>query len=459
MTRTEQLAGFIVDTDYDSIPKELIHLAKKAILDLLGVTLAGSKLEPSAELVAKYAGAMGGGPEAAILGKGLKVPAEIAGMANGTIGHALDYDDTFPIHLGIPAHPSVPVVPSVLALGEKYRIPGKKILASLMLGLEVEARLGLAFGHHLVELGWHITPIIGSIGAAAAASRILELDLRKVQNALGIAASLSCGLKQNFGTMTKPFHAGCGARNGIAAAALAGQGFTANENIFDVPASFLGAFSGGREPDATCLTRELGSSWIMSNGIGFKPYPSCRASHCGVDAALFLKERNQLNPSKITEVTCHPTELVGRILSHHQPRTYLEAKFSLEYCVSTALLNGRVALEHFTPQSLSSPGVQQLMSRVRVIPTKHESPGKDGDHGLTTRIRVVMDDGKEYSHEVSVPKGEPENPMTEEDFSIKFMDCARYALSNEAIDKCMDRILNLESLSNVGELMDLFYGS
>lgn len=458
-TRTEQLASFIVHTDYSSIPEELVSLAKRAIVDYLGVTLAGSKLEQSAELIANYARGMGGEPEAGVIGKGFKVSAPTAALANGTIGHALDFDDAYAIHLGIPAHPSVPILPTVLALGEKYHLSGQRVLASFIIGLEVESRVGSILGQHLVRLGWHTTPIIGSIGSAAATSKILRLNILKTEHALGIASSLAGGLIQNFGTMTKPFHAGCAARNGIAAGLLAEQGFTANEHIFDVPAGFLGAFSGGRELDTTGLTNDLESSWIVSHGIGFKPYPSCRASHCGIDAALYLRSKYQLEADKIAEVTCHASELVCKILSYHQPRTYLEAKFCLEYCVSVALMDGEVSLQHFTSENVSDPRIQRLISKVRMVPAKNEKPGNDLGHELTTRLTVRLDDGREYSHEVVLPKGEPENPMSEEDLASKFRDCANLILSLETTRKCMELVFNLESVRDISEFMEICCGN
>jgi 2-methylcitrate dehydratase PrpD len=453
-SKTEQLASFIIDTDFGGIPKELVSLARKAILDYLGVTLAGSKLGQSADLIADYVKRCGANSEAAVIGKGFRTSVEMAALANGTIGHALDFDDAYPIHLGIPAHPSVPVIPCILALGEKHHVSGEEVLTSFVLGFEVETRVGSIFGSSLVALGWHTTPIMGSIGAAAAASRVLRLDTDKTRNALGIAASLASGLKHNFGTMTKSLHAGNAARNGVIAGMLAEQGFTASRDIFDAPANFLGAFYGGREPDLTGLTRDLASAWLMSHGIGFKPYPACRTAHAGIDAALEMRNRYQLDAARITEIVCQASELVYAELAYHRPQTGLEAKFSLEYCISAALLDGQVSLEHFNTEKVLEPRVQELINRVRLEPDTGERAYHDIGHQLTVRL----DNGSEYSLRVSLPRGEPDNPMTEEDMIAKFRDCAHLALSPADIERCLQLVLNLESAPDVTDLMTICCG-
>ena len=375
----------------------------------------------------------------------------MAALANGTMSHALDFDDAYPNQIGIPAHPSVPVIPCVFALGEKYNLSGKELLASYILGFEIETRVGSVFESRLVKSGWHTTPVIGVIGAAAAASKVLRLHSEKTQNALGIAASFSSGLLHNFGTMTKPLHVGNAAQQGIMSALLARRGFTACKDIFDSPMIYFKAFTGESKNDISGLTKELGSSWLMAKGIGFKPYPSCRATHAGIDAALELKRRYQFDVNSISDIICRASKMVYDILTYHHPKTATEAKFSLEYCLSCALLDGRVSLQHFTAERLNDPRIKELMEKVRLEPASSEVSYNDIGYQLTIRLN----DGNEFSHRVIAPKGEPDNPMTDEDMALKFKDCAGYTLSSTNAERCLQLILNLDSVSVINELMEI----
>ncbi|MBI2287835.1 MAG: MmgE/PrpD family protein [Chloroflexi bacterium] len=244
---TEEIVKFITGISYKQLPSAVIDTSKMAILDCLGVTLAGAE-ESSSKIISQYVRETGR-PEAGVIGRSFKTSIDQAAWANGTQGHALDYDDYFiPDHL-TPYHPTVAILPAILAVGQKHHLSGKDILLAYNTGFEVEARIALACIQQQYDLGWHTTSTLGSLGAAAAISKMLRLNEEKTAIALGIASSLAGGLRQNFGTMTKPLHAGNAARNGVVAAILAQSGFTADRNILDGPLSFGNVL--GRQPQAT----------------------------------------------------------------------------------------------------------------------------------------------------------------------------------------------------------------
>ncbi len=245
MGATEKIVNFIIETDYEHIPKGAIAVAKNAILDYLGVTVAGSS-EPVARIIAGQVRQMGAAGEAGVVCQNFRTSCDLAAWINGAASHALDYDDTFPAPVvGYNLHPTVAVLPAVLALGEKYEVSGSDILAAYIVGIEVLFRAGASIGRYTSEVGWHPTPILGVEGAVAATAKILKLNAWQIQMALGIASSLAGGLSRNYGTMTKPLHAGSAARNGVVAALLARNGFTAIPGILEGEFSFYNMFSGG----------------------------------------------------------------------------------------------------------------------------------------------------------------------------------------------------------------------
>ena len=242
---TEKVARFIAETGYEDVPGEAVRIAKKAILDWVGVTIAGSN-EPVTRIVSEQVRRMKAVGEAGVIGKGFQTSADLAAWANGTAGHALDYDDTFANAAAFNFHPTVAILSAVLALGEKIKSSGREILASYIVGIEAESRIGAAIGRHTSETGWHLTPVVGTMGAVAASASILRLHTEQARMALGIASSMAGGLLQNFGTMTKPLHGGNSARNGVVAALVAQNGLTANESIMEGNFGFCSMFSAGK---------------------------------------------------------------------------------------------------------------------------------------------------------------------------------------------------------------------
>ncbi len=306
-------------------------------------------------------------------------------------------------------HPSVPLLPAVLALGEKLDSSGSEVIDAFVLGFEVECKLGRVIGAPHYALGWHATSTLGTLGAAAACARLLRLDADQTQTALGIAASLASGVRQNFGTMTKPLHAGWAAHNGVIAATLAGRGFTADSAALEGESGLLSAASGDARLNSRALSR-LGDPWeIVSPGIGVKLYPCCYATHRAIDAALEIVASDGPHHSNIESVEVTVSRGTLMPLQKPLPATGLEGKFSMEYCIAAALADGRVGLATFTDDAVRRPDLRKLMKRVVVREER-----RAGAFPIGGRALVSVDTSGKVNHArvVETPKGDPQNPLS-----------------------------------------------
>ncbi len=443
---TEKLAQFVVDTSYDSLPEGAVSAAKRAVLDTLAATIAGCREEASG-IITGYVRELGTAGEAGVVGSGFRAAASEAALANGTLAHALDYDDVSTSMLG---HPSAPLLPAVLAVAEKTGAPAKDVIVAFVLGFEVECKVGSAIGASHYARGWHPTATLGTLGAAAACAKLLRSELAATRAALGIATSLAGGTRQNFGTMSKPLHAGTAARNGVVAASLAAKGFTADASIIEAPLGFLHLFGVG-EHDGEKAVASLGQPFdIISPGISVKLYPCCYASHRAVDAALQLQKETDIEPRRIARVEARVSRGTAIPLIHHRPRTGLEAKFSMEYCLAAALLDGRINLASFSDEAVQRPQTQELLRRVEIVEEEEGQPIV----GPAT-VTVILDDGGQHSRHVETPRGDPKAPLTWQELVAKYRDCAASILTDAATARSAEIIADLEAAPDVGELMGI----
>ena len=312
MRATAHLAEFVTKSRWEDCPAEAVDIARRAILDCLGVMLAGS-IEPAARIVAEVARAEGGSPLATVVGTPLRTGTVWAALANGTAAHALDFDDTNFAMLG---HPSAPVLSAALAAGELVMADGRALVHAFLLGFEVETTMASVMNPPHYEKGFHATGTLGTMGAAAAAARLLGLDAAQTRAALAVAASQASGLKENFGTMTKPFHAGHAARSGVLSALLARDGFTASEQAIEGPQGYFAVLSAGKRDEQ--VLDSLGAPWkILETGVAVKPYPSCACTHSIIDSALELQRTHRIRPEQVAEVT---VGVERRRPAHSHPR-------------------------------------------------------------------------------------------------------------------------------------------
>ena len=438
MRVTSMLAEFIAKSRFEECPPTAVDAARRAITDCLGVMLAGSA-EPAARIVQSVARTEGGTPLATIVGTGQRTGGVWAALANGTAAHALDFDDTNFAMLG---HPSAPVLSAALAAGELATATGQELVHAFLLGFEVETTLAETINPAHYEHGWHATCTLGTLGAAAAASRLLGLDAGQTVTALAVAASQASGLKENFGTMTKPFHAGHAARSGVLAALLAREGWTASDRAIEGPQGYLQAFSAGRRELGALDT--LGAPWkITTTGVAVKPFPSCACTHSIIDGALELRRTHALRPEHIASVTIGVNRAVPRILIHSDPRNGLEAKFSGEFSAAAALVDGRVGIATFTDDKVRDPAVRDLMSRV-TMDVDPDIPGELERH-MWTRLTVRLADGRSLSIGPREVPGHPANPLSPEALRDKFTECARLALPPDRVESLAEMLATLDT--------------
>ena len=453
---TERVAHFIAQTQVENISQDVLNMSRLGITDVIGVALAGLK-EKQSEIITDYARRTGGVAECSVIGAGFKTSPYLAALVNGTMGHALDYDD---LAVSLIGHPSVFLAPAILAIGESIGASGEDVLTAYVVGYEVACCVaGPILQSHYVQ-GWHSTATFGSLGAAAAAAWLLKLNVHQARMALGVAASLAGGLRQNFGTMTKPLHAGKAAANGVQAALLAQAGFTADENIIEAPLGFAKVFGHNEEADWAKASENLGRIFLITSAVGLsiKPYPSCGFTHPAIDAALYIKKEYKVNADDVAEVELGVSPFDKQILIHHSPKTGLEGKFSLEYTVARALLSGGVRLRHLTDEAVAEPQVKSLMKKMRWV-EKYPLPVMGTAEGLGTKsVTVRLKDGREFPKEVTIAKGMPQNPLTLDEFNSKFRDCASTALSEEDVAKSLSILTNLQEVENIKELMEILAG-
>ncbi|HXH14216.1 MAG TPA: MmgE/PrpD family protein [Alphaproteobacteria bacterium] len=435
---TRELGQLVASTGYDALTPSVIERAKWAIMDGVAAMLAGST-EPASVIVTSLIQEFGGAPMATIVGRGVRTTLPWAAYVNGTMAHALDYDD---ISWPMGGHPTAPLLPVILSLGEHYHVTGREALLAYVVGFEVEAKLGRAVNMVHYEKGWHPTATLGTFGAAAAAGKLLQLNSEELTHAFGIAASEASGLKENFGTMTKPLHAGHCAKNGLLAALLAKRGFTAAPEALEGRFGFGNLFVGPGVVDFTSVTKEFGNPWeLASTGVVFKAYPCCGSTHAAIDAMLALRTTYGLSAEAIAGIEARVQPNRVHVLVHPHPRTGLEAKFSLEYCVATAALEGELRLRHFADAWVRRSQNQALTAKTKGL-VHSDSTNSHSE------VTVYLQDGRRLTHRVAHAKG----ITTIEELHRKYRDCAEGVLASEAIGRSLSLIEHLEEVGDLALL-------
>ena len=452
MEITRGIAEYLVDSDLEQFPQEAVEAAKGAITDCLGCMLAGCR-EPLADILCEFIQAGGGRPLASVVGRGFKTSAADAALVNGAMAHALDYDD---ITRAIKGHPSAVLLPAALALAEEEGASGREVLLAYMLGFEVACSVGEAMGvAYSDDLGWHPTGPLGALGAAAAASRILRLDREHTAMALSLAASQAAGLRQNFGTMTKPFHAGSACRSGITAAKLVQAGFTASLDAIEGRFGFMHAFSGGEGYDQERVLQTLGSRcYLVESGIEVKKYPCCGSAHLALDAISRLMEREKIEAEQVDRIDVKVDFDPPRSLIHSRPKTALEGKFSMQYCLAAFLLDGQVGLKTFSDQQVSRREAQALIPKVEM----QRISGFEGQPSWTeayNQVEVHLSDGRMLTQRADRITQGALRGVTIPEIQAKFRDCASSVLSRAATEELVGLLEQMEELESIQGLTGL----
>lgn len=436
MGETQELSEYVSEVEYDDIPDEVRNHAKTAIRDYIGVALFGSHHEVG-DAIDDYLEAHGGDGSSTVFQREAK-SAPSAALANGAFGHAIDYDDTFE---SIVIHPTSPVFAAALTATEEADASTTDLLTAYVVGCEVAYRVGHSTYPEHYQKGWHSTGTAGSFGAAAAAASALSLPTDEIAHAFGIVASSSSSLKKNFGTMTKPLHAGHAAQMGLRAVLLAENGFTADPEILegDIGYSQVMTIDGAYDPED--ITDGFYEEWGVLD-IGFKPYPSGVITHAAMDAMRTLVRDNDLEPATVESVTVTLDDAASEMLHHEQPEDALQAKFSIEFCLAAILREGRAGIHEFTDEYVDEPETQNAIAKV----SRAFEPNLFGDDfaGYGAIVQMTMSDGQELREEVRYAPGSPNNPTEEDRLRRKFFECAESRMSRDDAETLEDAIMNLE---------------
>ena len=445
MTIAEGLAERIHSVRYDALPEDALHWARVAILDTVGVTLAGAS-EPCARIASRVlTGNISAGPSL-VFGTDRRAPPLDAAMINGTAAHALDFDDCSNTLGG---HPSAPILPALFALGETLEVDGRAFLAAYIAGFETEARISRGINFHHYEKGWHPTATIGVFGATAACAHLLGMAPDRIAVALGLAASFASGLKANFGTMTKPLHVGHSSRNGLLAALLVADGFTANSGAFEHRQGFLEVFNGAGNYDADAILRDWGAPLdITRPGVAIKQYPCCGSTHPAVDAMLALVREYDIAPASIERIDAwtHPRRLAHT--NRPDPNSALDAKFSVQYCLARAAIDRQVTLADFDGDAHRDPEVRAMLARVFAAP--HPEMAMASTDHFGGEVRITLKDGSTLSRRVNQPIGrDSDHPLPRDLLEAKFMSCATRAIARETARHLLTLLNRLDDVRRI----------
>lgn len=438
---TNRLSEFNLRTSWEDIPQEILHEGKRCLINFIAVAMYSSR-DPSLDILLNIFDLEGGKSHSSIFGVGRRTTMQNAALANGYLGHLEDYDDT---HYPTVIHPSSPTFPAALAVGEQLGVSGRDVLVASVLGMEICCRIGVAVVEEQYNHCWHITGTCGVFGAAMAAGRLVGLDTNQMVYAAGIAATQASGLREGFGTMTKPFHPGRAAQSGVMAALLADGGFTATTQAIEGERGFARAFS--EHPQLFKATEELGDRWeILSNGL--KLYSCGMATHSLIDAAVSLRSEEGVTPENIESIRArvHPSVLEKVNRSH--PATGMEGKFSLQHCIALGLVEGAALPHHFIDAKVADRTIAALRDRIIASP----EPMLDEEEA---ELDVVLQDGRTLTRRVNTPTGSPANPVTDSQLEGKFMSLVRDVLPRPLTEQLLNQLWELDRVEDIRAMLRL----
>lgn len=443
MEKTKRMVDFILNTNYEDIPEEAIVTAKGRILDSIGCAIAGTT-EETGKIVKQFLLDNGGNEQATVINSAIKTSMTTAAFANGILMHAMDFDDN---SMPAMAHTTTCVLPAVLAVGEKVKATGKQAILAYVIGHEIFNKVASCVTTECWYKGFHGTGIFGAFGSVAAAGKLLGLNEDQMTRALGIAASSFTGLKQNMGSMTKPYHAGRAAESGVRAALLAKWGYTSKPNAFEGPQGYVKVFS--TNPEYHHID-DLGKVWeIVERPPYVKPHPSCGGTHAAMNALLQLIKTYDIKPEDVEYVDVGANAGVPGQLLYHDPKDTLEAKFCMEFCLSLLLRYRRWGLSLHTQEMVDNPEIKALYPLIKVHIDEELSkrlPPAFADK--TAIVTVKMKDGRVYEKEADCPD------FTYDMIVEKFWETSGLAIAKERAEGIEKLVCNLTELDNLSVLMD-----
>jgi 2-methylcitrate dehydratase PrpD len=455
---TGAVVEFISRTRWPEFPSDAVALARRCVIDGLGVMLAGSTSAASGILREYTRGRETSTEATAFAPEPFRTGAASAALLNGASGHALDWDDTqlsttADRIFGLLTHPTVPPLAAALALGERQRASGAQFLEAFLTGFEVECKIAEAIHPHHYTKGFHSSGTVGTFGATAAAARLLGLDRDATANALAIAASMASGIRVNFGTMTKPLHVGRASQNGVIAAELAAKGFTGGRDGLDPPWGFFQVFSFGDGFDPDRIVGRLGNPYtIVSPGVSIKPYPCGVLGHPTMDAMRRLIVAHDVEPGQIEAIRLRAGSNILNPLRYAIAHNELEAKFCPAFMLAAVALRRKAGIHEFTDEFVRSAPVQQMMTKVeRILDPEIEAQGFEK---IRSTVEVDLTDGRRLVERADERyRGGPDRPFTRDELHEKFAECAALVLPPSAVAETFQMVESIEHLSDITGLV------
>jgi 2-methylcitrate dehydratase PrpD len=439
-TLTKTLCGHLAAAQFGDLSAAAQREARRGVLDWIGCALAGSGHKTITTLLAVLQ-EVSGKPQATVFGRKLKLGLLDAPLANGQMGHVLDYDDT---HMGgVVLHTSSPVLAALFALAGRAPVSGADFMLAYAIGFEAGVRAGrTAPGHH--KGGWHLTGTLGSIAAGVASAKLLKLDRQRMTYAMGIAATEAAGMQQNRGTMCKSFHAGKAASNGVLAALLAERGFDSTQEIIEGKRGFSRIYSDVAEPEQ--LIARLGDSWLIETN-GHKPYACGVVLHPLIDAVIALRNRDGVDLAAVSEVNLRVHPLVLSITGVVEPSTGLQSKFSTVHSAAVALIDGDAGIAQYSDARAADPAVAALRRKVKAV--ADETLRKDEAYA------AVVVGGKRHEVHIAHASGTADNPMSDAAIEAKFITNAAPVIGRERAERAHDFVQTLEAQADMAGLTAL----
>ena len=443
MGATDTIAKWIVNTTYEDISPDAIRVANESCFDVIGVILAGSA-QPVGDIIKKYVADQGAAPQATVLSSGSQSSVANAALANGTMGHALDYDD-----FGGFGHPTVAIFPALLAIGEHSGATGRDLLEAYVIGCEVGLALQHATKYKQMDKGFHSTAVIGRLACTAACAKLMKLDHGQTVMALGMAGSMASGLIHNFGTMTKPLHAGLTCRDGVTAAQLAQRGLTAGEQIIEHPFGFATTVLGEGIYDLDEMAENLGKPYRVQDALMIKKYPCCGGNHAMLDSLFSLMRDNDFTYEDVASAEVDQS-YYSVVMLYQDPDDELKGKFSAKFNVAAALVDGEIAVDTFTQEKIADPTINETMGKVRTrVMAKSEEMLTRSDDGH--KIKITLKDGRVFEHVTARADilGSQKNPWGFENIKAKFQENVALVLSQEGVEDAVNAWSDILQVTDV----------
>ena len=441
MGTTEDLAGWLTASRPDDIPADVVHEARRALVNIVGCALGGAP-HPAVDITIDALGAMFGPPDAAVLGRPERADPLHAALLNGITSHVEDFDDTLPRNY---IHASSPVASALLAYASANRVSGRDLVHAFVLGFEATSRLGNATYPSHYTAGWHSTGSVGVFGAAIAIGTLLKLDRRQMIWAIGLAGTQAAGVREQFGSMGKALHPGRAAQNGYAAALLAQKGFTSGAHGIEGPRGWASVTSA--EHDLSKVTDGLGASWELHVNT-YKPFPCGIVNHPAIDACIQLHDEHGVAPGDVAALRLHVAPLVIDLCGKTDIHTGLEGKFSVVHGAAVGLVRGRAGLREYTDEAVDDPDVKAVRERA-TREADDPTVTEDGVH-----VELELTDGRVLEKRLTASLGNLQRPLTDDQLSAKFRDQATLAVTAEQAELALELSWRIDELADVAELVD-----